>query len=234
LIILKFILIAVFAYMVGAIPFGLIYSRWLGKIDITQHGSGNVGSTNVMRILGLGPGVLTIVSDLAKAVLAVLFARILIGNGLQFYAGFPPYTSSISIGAEVLAAFMAMLGHNWTIYNRFHGGKGVAVYFGGYILMFPPILIVGAVLIFPTVIITRHMSRASILAALGVMVAMMVFTIFFKVSPIYLIYSVVAAGIIVFQHRENIIRLRRGTELKLSDDIFKKHDSIKDVDSENK
>jgi acyl phosphate:glycerol-3-phosphate acyltransferase len=223
MIIVKFIIIAVFAYLIGGIPFGLIYSRWLGKIDITKHGSGNVGGTNVLRILGLGPAALTIVSDVAKAVVAIIFARVVIGNEVLMFGGFPPYTSEINIVADVLAGFMAMLGHNWTIYNKFRGGKGVAVYFGGWILIFPLILTVGVFVLLPTVIITRHMSRASILAALGVVILMIVLTVFYQVSPIYLLYSIIAAAIIVFQHRANIVRLQRGTELKLDDDIFKKH-----------
>jgi acyl phosphate:glycerol-3-phosphate acyltransferase len=223
MIIVKFIIIAVVAFLVGGIPFGLIYSRWLGKIDITKHGSGNVGGTNVLRILGLGPAAATILSDLAKAVLAVILARLIIGVDVFSFGGFPPYTSEINIIADVLAAFMAMVGHNWTIYNKFRGGKGVAVYFGGWILIFPVILLVGVFVLIPTVIITRHMSRASIFAALGVVILMIVLTVVYSVSPIYLLYSIVASTIIVFQHRANIVRLQRGTELKLDGDIFKKH-----------
>ena len=213
---------AVAAYLLGAIPFALIYGRWLGKVDITKYGSGNVGGTNVLRILGLGPAAITIISDLAKAVAAVILARALFTDNLQFYIGFPPTTDYIKIGAEVLAGFMAMVGHNWSAYIGFRGGKGVAVYMGGWIIMFPLILAIGALIILPTVIINRRMSRASILGALGILISLIILTIYFDVAPIYLIYSVVAAAIIVFQHRANIVRLQTGTELKLDNKIFKK------------
>ena len=114
-----------------------------------------------------------------------------------------------------------MLGHNWSPYLKFKGGKGVAVFFGGWIAMCPLIVAVGAVIIVPTVFITRTMSRGSILAALGTMLACMIMTVFFKVTPVYLVYSVLAAAIIVFQHRSNIARLQRGTELKLGNEVFK-------------
>jgi acyl phosphate:glycerol-3-phosphate acyltransferase len=220
--IVKFVAIGVVAYLLGAIPFAKIYSRWLGKIDITRYGSGNVGGTNVLRILGFGPAAATVLSDLAKATASVFFARWLMGNGLGFYEGlFPPFDSA-GIFAEVLAAFMCMVGHNWSVYIKFKGGKGVAVYAGGFIPMFPIIVAVAAVTVIPTVLITRHMSRASILLACTVFVTMVVLTVFFKVSSIYMVYTLVAAVIIIFQHRGNIARLRTGTELRLEGDVFKK------------
>jgi glycerol-3-phosphate acyltransferase PlsY len=114
-----------------------------------------------------------------------------------------------------------MLGHNWSVYIKFKGGKGVAAFFGGWIAMCPLIVIVGALIVPPTVIVTRHMSKASILGALGVMCTMMVLTIFYGVTPVYLVYSVLSAAIIIYQHRVNILRIRSGTELKLDDNVWK-------------
>ncbi|HJX03940.1 MAG TPA: glycerol-3-phosphate 1-O-acyltransferase PlsY [Dehalococcoidia bacterium] len=221
MIILKFVMVVLVAYLLGAIPFGKMVSRFFANVDITQHGSGNIGGTNVMRTLGLGPAAMVIIGDLGKAFLSVMLARATLGVGWHYYAGFPPHWDYLPVLAEVAAALACMLGHNWSVYIRFKGGKGVAAYFGGWIAMFLLIAGIGALILIPTVVVTRHMSKGSILAALGTMCALMVLTVFFGVSPIYLIYSVIAAVIIVFQHRKNIDRLQRGTELKLDNGVLR-------------
>ncbi len=217
---LKFAVVIIIAYLLGAIPFGKIVSRFFSNVDITQHGSGNIGGTNVLRVLGLGPAALVILGDLAKAFVSVIIARVLLGAGLQFYIGFPPHWGMLAVIAEVVAALFCMLGHNWSVYIKMKGGKGVAAYFGGWIAMFPLIAVVAAMILFPTVAITRHMSKASILASLGTLCALMVLTILFNISPVYLIYSMVATTIIIFQHRKNIQRLQAGEELRLEDGVI--------------
>lgn len=219
---LNFALVVIIAYLLGAIPFGKIVAHFYANVDITKQGSGNIGGTNVLRMLGLGPAAIVIICDLAKAFLSIVVARYLMNDGVvQFYGGFPPYGTSIQSIAEVSAAMACMLGHNWSVYIKFKGGKGVAAFFGGWLAMCPIIVAVGAVVLVPTVIVTRTMSRGSILAALGTMLALMVFTIFFNVTPVYLVYSVLAAAIIIYQHRSNIARIQKGTELKLGNDIWK-------------
>ncbi len=219
---LKFAIAVVVAYLLGSIPFGKIVAHFYANVDITKQGSGNIGGTNVLRMLGLGPAAIVIICDLAKAFLSVILARYLMNDGVvQFYWGFPPYGTGLQSMAEVSASMACMLGHNWSAYSGFKGGKGVAAFFGGWIAMCPIIVAVGALILVPTVIVTRQMSRGSILAALGTMIALMIITIFFNVTPVYLVYSVLAAAIIVFQHRSNIVRLQKGTELKLEDDVWK-------------
>jgi acyl phosphate:glycerol-3-phosphate acyltransferase len=222
LIALKFAIAIIVAYLLGAIPFGKIVARFYANVDITKQGSGNIGGTNVLRMLGLGPAAIVIICDLGKAFLAVIITRYLMNDGVvQFYGGFPPYGTGVQSIAEVSASMACMLGHNWSAYINFKGGKGVAAFFGGWIAMCPIIVAVGAVILVPTVIVTRQMSRGSIMAALGTMIALMIFTVFFNVTPVYLVYSVLAAAIIIFQHRTNIARIQRGTELKLEDDVWK-------------
>jgi acyl phosphate:glycerol-3-phosphate acyltransferase len=221
LIAVNFAISIIVSYLLGAIPFGKIVARFYANVDITKQGSGNIGGTNVLRMLGLGPAAIVIICDLAKAFLSVAITRYLMNGELQFYWGFPPYGTSIQSIAEVSASMACMLGHNWSVYIKFKGGKGVAAFFGGWIVMCPIIVAVGAVILVPTVIVTRQMSRGSILAALGTMCALMIMTIFFDVTPVYLVYGVLAAGIIIFQHRSNIERIQKGTELKLGNDIFK-------------
>jgi glycerol-3-phosphate acyltransferase PlsY len=220
-IVLKFIAVAVIGYLLGAIPWGLIVSRLTANLDITRHGSGNIGGTNVMRLLGLGPGALVMILDLAKAFTAVVIARWIFTGGVTLFIGFPPLDNPLQPFGETLAAMAAMLGHNWSVYIKFRGGKGVSAYFGSWLVLFPLMALVGGAVAIITVIITRVMSRASILGSVAAMCVLMVLTIWYGVPPAYLIYSVLATGIIVYQHRTNIARMQTGTETKLDESIIK-------------
>lgn len=207
----KFIAIAIIAYLLGAIPFGLIIGRLIGKLNVTEHGSGNIGGTNVLRTVGTKAGALVIVLDLCKAAAAVILAKIIIGDGILFIGNFPLNWEF----AQVVAALIAMLGHNWSVFIGFRGGKGVAAYFGGWFVIFPLTALFGAIILVLTVLRTRYMSMGSILGALGVLCLQMYFTVAHGLPPIYLVYSLVAASLIVYQHRKNIVRLQTGTELSL-------------------
>ncbi len=207
------ILIALIGYLLGAIPSALMIGKLVGKIDITKVGSGNVGGTNVIRSVGFGAGVIVIIMDLSKAMLAVLLARTIMGDSLIPLAGFPIDAHL----AEVVAALMAMIGHNWSIYIKFRGGKGAAVYFGGWFMMFPLyglyVGLFGGIIIIITVLLSKYMSQGTILGTLGIWVLLVPLTIWFDFPRVYLIYALIATGMIVYQHRGNIGRLQRGTEL---------------------
>ena len=219
MIIAEYIFICLFAYLLGAIPSGLLVSRWMGKVDITQYGSGNIGGTNVIRTVGLSAGIIVIVCDLGKAIISVLLARFVIGDNILTVAGTGFYYTL----AQILAACCAMLGHSFSIYIKFRGGKSVAVYYGTLFIIFPLAVAVGAVILIPTVIISRQMSRASILSTIGIIVFFMVMTAVYHLPPMYLIYSILGTIFIIIRHHENILRLQSGTELKLDwDKIFKR------------
>lgn len=207
----KFIIIILIAYFLGAIPFGLIIARLIGKVNITEHGSGNIGSTNVLRTVGTKAGLLVLFLDILKGFIAVMLAKVIMGESL-IMAGSYPLNWQV---AQVVAAMTVMAGHNWSVYIRFRGGKGVAAYFGGWLAMSPIAVAFGAVILIATVFITRHMSRGSILAALGILILQMLLIIFFNTPSIYLVYSLLAAIVIIVQHRRNIQRLQSGTELKI-------------------
>jgi glycerol-3-phosphate acyltransferase PlsY len=224
---INFIAIIIIGYLLGSIPFGVIISRLTGNLDISKHGSGNIGGTNVMRILGLGPGALVMLLDLAKAFISVIIARLIFTGGAELFIGFPPVDNPIQPVAETTAAMAAMLGHNWPVYIKFRGGKGVSAYFGGWLALFPLVALIGGIVAVITVVICRMMSRASILGAVAAVCALMVLTIWYGVPPAYLIYSVLATGIIVFQHRTNIARLQNGTETKLDETVIKGQTSRK-------
>ena len=140
MIVAKFILAAVIGYLMGAIPFALIVSKRMGGVDISKHGSGNLGGTNVLRVLGIRAGFLTMALDIVKAFVPVLLAKFIIGDSVLNIAGFPLNWQ----WGQVITALMVMVGHNWSVYIKFRGGKGVATYFGSWFAIFPwlPCLVV--------------------------------------------------------------------------------------------
>ena len=207
----KFVVVAIIAYLLGAIPFGLIIGKRMGGIDISKYGSGNIGGTNVLRTLGIKAGALVAALDIAKGAGAVMLAKVIIGDGVLLAAGFPLHWQ---VG-QVIAALMVMVGHNWSVYIKFRGGKGVAAYYGGWFVMCPAAGLFGGVITLLTALHSRYVSLGSILGALGIMCLMILLTVVYEFPPIYLAYSLVAAGLIIYQHRSNISRLQRGTELEL-------------------
>ena len=209
----KFVAAAVVGYLLGAIPFALIVSRRMAGIDISEYGSGNIGGTNVLGAVGKKAGAIVIVLDLGKAVAAVMLAKIIIGDSVLLVAGFPLHWQ---VG-QVLAALMAMVGHNWSVYVKFRGGKGVAVYYGSWFAMYPAAALFGGVIIILTTIRSRYMSLGSIAGALGILCLMIVLTVAYEFPVVYAVYSLVAACLIVYQHRDNISRLLSGTELRFGE-----------------
>jgi len=209
----KFIAVVIIAYLLGAIPFASIISRLMGRIDITKHGSGNIGGTNVLRTLGAKAGILVMALDLGKAVAAVILAKVIIGNDVLLVAGFPFNQQA----GEVVAALMVMIGHNWSVFVKFRGGKGVAAYYGAWFVIWPIAALFGGAILILTALWTKYMSLGSILGSLGIWCLLALLTVVYDFPPIYLVYALVAAALIIYQHRDNISRLQTGTELKLGD-----------------
>ena len=105
-----------------------------------------------------------------------------------------------------------MVGHNWSIFMKFRGGKGVTAYEGGWLVIYPGLALFGGAIFIITVIITRYISLGSILGSLGLFLLHILLTLLFRFPPVYLIFSFLGAALIIYQHRENIQRLRAGTE----------------------
>ncbi len=191
-------LILLLAYLFGAIPAGAWVARYYG-VDIQKVGSGNTGATNILRTLGAGPAVLVAAFDVFKGGIAVLLARLFGIEGLL-------------LGGVALAA---VLGHNYSVFLRFTGGKGVATSFGTLLFLDPLV----ALLTFPvgilTMWLTRFVSAGSMIGGLTAVIITLVLG-----RPIWEILTVlVLAGLIFWTHRENIQRLQAGNERRLGDKL---------------
>lgn len=188
------LVLAAAAYLLGSIPFALLIGRMHG-IDIRQHGSGNVGATNVVRVLGRGPGILCFVLDFLKGVTPV---------ATGFALGVP-------LWGVLLAAAATILGHSRSIFLKFTGGKSVATGAGAIVAM-APLAGLGALALWGLVFSTsRIVSLASITAALS----LPVLTLLTR-QPLEIVgFSAVAALYVVVRHRDNIRRLREGKEPRM-------------------
>lgn len=190
------------AYLIGSIPTGAILGKKYGKIDIQKEGSSNIGAANVYRTLGKRLGVLTLLGDILKGLIPVLFSF--------WFFGKENDQQEIWIS---LTAFMAFIGHCYPLFLKFRGGKGVATALGIF-LAIVPWAVPGAFLIFILSIYRwKYVSLSSLLAAGSMPVFLVLSPV--SVSGIYITLSLAIALLIIYRHRENIIRLRDGKESKI-------------------
>jgi glycerol-3-phosphate acyltransferase PlsY len=187
--------LAVAAYLLGAIPFGLLVARSGAGVDLRRVGSGNIGATNVLRAVGKRAAALTLVLDLAKGVLAVAIARAV----------------GLSARGLALVAVAAVLGHVFPVFLGFRGGKGVATTLG-VVLAAMPVVGLSLLGIWLGVAVA---SRYSSLAALSAVTALPVLAYFLDGRLPLVVASGALAVLVVARHRENIARLWRGTEGKI-------------------
>lgn len=197
------LIVAATAYLLGSIPSGLLIGRWLAGVDIRQHGSGRTGATNALRSLGARGFAFTFLADAGKAILAILLARWLVGDTLGPGVG------------EAVAATAAIIGHNWSVYIGFVGGRGVATAFGSMLLLYWPGALIGLAVAAALMAATRYVSLGSIVGVLIGLVAAVVAVVTDLRPPALLGFAAVAAAIVIVQHRDNIQRLLAGTERKL-------------------
>jgi glycerol-3-phosphate acyltransferase PlsY len=187
------LLLIVLAYLLGSVPTGYLLGRMAG-IDVRQAGSGNVGATNVARVVGKSQGVLTLAADAAK--------------------GFIPMILAVQLGfsslATALVAAAVFLGHLYPVFLRFKGGKGVATALGVFLGLAPAAALV-LIVIFTTVVLsTRIVSLGSIVTAAAAPLALW----WFAYAPILVAMSAFLSLMIILRHRTNIQRLLTGTEPK--------------------
>jgi glycerol-3-phosphate acyltransferase PlsY len=195
MIIVKSVFFFLIAYLLGSIPCGILIAH-IYRIDICQVGSKNPGATNVLRTVGKKPALFTLLGDMGKGMAAVMLGKI--------------FFSSPAMAA--IMGLLAIIGHDWSIFSQFRGGKGVATSLGVFLILAPyPILL--ALLIWLGVLgISRYVSLASISAA----VVLPIFVFFFYgTGPLFFI-SLLAALLLIFKHKANIQRLLAGTENSLT------------------
>ncbi len=209
--VVNLVAIVVIAYLLGSIPFGLIIGKLTRGVDVRKHGSGKTGATNVMRAAGTKLGILTLGLDVAKAVGAVMLAKAIMG-GSVLVVGSVVLNWQI---AQVVAGLAVVAGHNWPVFAKFKGGRGVTTYFGTLLAIFPPAGIFGAEVLAISALRSRHMSKGSIFGALASWCLMVPLTIAYNFPPVYLVYGLVAIALLVYQHRDNMKRLQQGTESRL-------------------
>lgn len=183
----------VLSYLFGSIPFGMLLAKFR-KVDLRQQGSGNIGATNVARTLGKTAGLLTLAGDGGKGFLSCWIAGHLLSQPWEI----------------AMAGLLAYGGHVFSIFLKFKGGKGVATGLGVFIYLMPWAAGSVFVVFVVSLVTTRYVSLSSLLAA----VCLPLFGIFFQASPPAIAISLVMAGITLYKHRENIRRLRAGTENK--------------------
>lgn len=182
------------AYLLGSVPFGLIFARSLSGIDPRFEGSGNIGFTNVLRSAGWAAGLLTLIGDMGKGAAAVYLARTLSGDAPVLFAS--------GVGAVV--------GHNFPVWLRFKGGKGVATGLG-VLLAADPWIGLGAVAVWAGVV------SATRISSLGAIVSFLLLPVawWLKEGTEFLWFAVCLCGLILVRHRSNILRLRQGVEPRM-------------------
>lgn len=193
---MKEVLIILLCYLIGSIPFSYLFTRLLTKQDIRQRGSGNVGATNVLRTSGVNAAIPALAGDLLKGMAAALIGK---------YAGgqFLILTCSVA----------AVIGHCYPVFLKFRGGKGVATAAGVILVLLPPVLLMLLLSFVAISALTRYVSLASV----SVAVLFPILTIIWTKSWPYFIMSLIIASVVIYRHRGNINRLRKGIEPKLND-----------------
>jgi glycerol-3-phosphate acyltransferase PlsY len=200
--------LVVAAYLIGSIPFSFIVVKLVAGADIRQHGSRNVGATNVARSFGKLPGIVALLLDIAKG-----WAAVWVGRWMVARPGWEAPVRSASFWIT-LAAVIAVLGHMFPLWLKFHGGKGVATAAGAFLAIDAKALIAGVIVFAIVILATRIVSLASILSAASIPI----FLRFLTHAPFWtVVLSIVISVAIIVKHHSNIARLAQGTERKMGE-----------------
>ena len=190
-----YILAAVIAYLIGSIPSGLILGKLFWHTDLREHGSHNIGATNAWRTLGKGAGIAVFIADSLKGQAGVALGLVLAGTPL----------------AAVLGGLFAIIGHSFSIFLGFHGGKGVATSLGVLTMLMGDVTFIVFVVWFTIVYMTRYVSLGSVVT--GFLTPILAALYGYPME--YVLFTVIAAILVIVRHRENIKRLMNGTENKI-------------------
>ncbi|OQA14508.1 MAG: Glycerol-3-phosphate acyltransferase [bacterium ADurb.Bin363] len=194
------------SYLLGSLPFGLWAGFVWGGIDVRKYGSCNIGATNVMRVVGVVPGIIVLLCDAVKGLIPVLLAK-------RFFE-IPFLPSGLP---EVLVCMAVIIGHNYSIFLKFKGGKGVATSLGVFIALDYRMAIAGVLLFIFLVYVTRYVSVGSML---GMFCGPLMVILFYRGSPrfySYLVFTIFALISVIYSHRANIRRLLDGSEKRFGE-----------------
>ncbi len=209
--------IIVLSYLIGSIPTSIIISKAAKGIDIREHGSGNAGGTNVMRVLGWKHGILVILLDALKGVLAVVVVARLHYGSMPFQ-NLTPFDDFTLV--QIIAGISAVIGHIWTVFAGFKGGKGIATALGMLLMIVTIDMLIALGVFILVVTLSRYVSLGSLAGAVSVPLALIVRENVFHVNiPNYhtlLPFLIFLAVLVIFTHRKNVIRLLNGSENKIS------------------
>jgi len=196
---MKIFLGFILSYLIGSIPVGILISKRYSQIDIRKAGSGNIGATNVARVVGKKAGLITLIGDMLKGALPVLFFLIFLGT-----ENWQKQT------IVALAGFFVFLGHLFPVYLKFKGGKGVATATGVFLVLSPLAVLFGTLIFLGILWRWRYVSLASLSASASLPVLIGLFSD----KKVYILLAVAIAFLIFYRHKENIHRLLTGTEHK--------------------
>jgi glycerol-3-phosphate acyltransferase PlsY len=194
--------IPIVSYLLGSIPFGLLFTRLFGGGDVRKSGSGNIGATNVARVAGPLPALLTLFFDIAKGAAPVWLAARITGESAAWM---------------MIAALAALLGHCFPVWLKFRGGKGVATAAGAFLVLCPLALLGSIILFLLVLFLWRYVSLASISASAAMPLLIYLFWAPHHAPPLIVTFgALAAAAIIVYKHDANIQRLVQGEESKFA------------------
>lgn len=202
--ILNALLAGVLAYLLGSLPSAVWIGKYFHKIDVREHGSGNAGTTNVIRVLGWKTGIPVLLIDLTKGWLAAM---------LPVFLKLGEHGSAFLLNLQIATGVIAIIGHIFPIFAGFRGGKGVASVFGVFLAL-QPLLTISCIGVFLVVLlITRIVSVSSMIA--GVAFPVFLFIFFDTPSLLFRIFAILTGIALLITHRKNIKRLIKGEESKL-------------------
>ncbi|AZT91017.1 glycerol-3-phosphate 1-O-acyltransferase [Caldicellulosiruptor changbaiensis] len=196
---LQILIVLAVGYLLGSVLPALIIGKMLNGVDIRKYGSGNPGTTNVLRTMGIGPAILVFTIDVLKGVVATLFAKIVMPD-------------DVVLGVT-LAGFAVICGHNWPLYFGFRGGKAVATSIGVALVATPVITLIVIALALIVLVIKRYMSLTSIVGSILYFLVILIF------AREYWFLALIIMVVIIIRHRENIKRLLNGTERKIGERV---------------
>lgn len=195
---MNFVFAMAASYLIGSIPFAYLFTKFIVGKDVRDIGSGNVGATNAARVMGFKYGLLVAILDVVKGVAAVAVVRLIL--------------SSVAPGYLLIASLMAIFGHNWSIFLKFSGGKGVATTLGVLLNIMPFVFLLAAAIWIVMVLLTRIVSISSIVSA----IAAPVLAYFINGNVYYILFTAILAFLIIVRHSSNIKRLINGDERRMN------------------